>query len=217
MGRHLSVATAIEVSRIASPVAFVPLIDVVVNNPVTGAYVETLYFARNSENITWHGNVYEASAFDFDVQEETGQVPRVTVTVKDYSQAIIEQMESYGGGVGFSVVLSVVNAGNLAQAPELQETFTVVSAMAQDYVVSFTLGIENPLMMRCPRRRQFRDYCNWRYKDSATCGYNGTKTSCDYTMWGGNGCLTHSDGSYGANQFWRFGGFPGIGINQQGI
>ena len=82
----------------------------------------------------------------------------------------------------------------------------VTGASAKNYDATFTLGAENPVTFRFPRRRQRRDVCQWRYK-SAYCGYTGALPTCDFTMNGSNGCIAHANGP-------RFGAYPGIGINQ---
>lgn len=199
---HLSVATVIEKNKIASDVAFVPCVEIDVRDPVTGNVVETLRLVRNSEDLEYNGHTYAASAFDFNIVEESGAQPDIQVVFKDYSRAVQARMQAYGGGVGFTVRLMVVNAGNLSQPPEGMETFEVVGATAKNYIVTFRLGAENPLTKRFPRRTQTRDRCRWVYK-GPECGYTGSLGSCDYSLQGPNGCAAH-------NNTERFGGFPGI-------
>jgi phage-related protein len=207
--KNLSVASVIEKNRVASNIAWVPLIEVDVADPNSGALIETLYFARNPDDIAYNGNTYIASAFDFDLTLAAAQQPQVTVTIHDLTRVVQAQMQAYGGGIGFTVRLIIVNSGNLAQPPEVEEDFTVVSASAQNYDVTFGLGAENPIALRFPRRRQFRDQCQWRYKGTE-CGYNGGLPSCDFTLNGPNGCTVHDNAA-------RFGAFPGISINLQGV
>jgi lambda family phage minor tail protein L len=209
MPLHMSVATVIEKNRIASPVAFVPLLEIDVTDPKTGAYLETIYLARNNENVEYNGHTYTAAAFDFDAKVEDNNQPTVTVMTRDYTRAIQARVQAYGGGVGFTVRLIIVNSGNITQPPEIVETFSVIQTSAKNYDITFTLGTENPLTRRFPFRRQFRDRCQWRYK-GPECGYNGPLPSCDFTLFGINGCAAHNNDP-------RFGGFPGIGISTTGI
>lgn len=199
---HLSVATIIEKDRISSEYAFVSLMKIHVINPSTLDDVETLYVARNSEDITFQGDVYQAGAYEVDVKREAGALPNISVNVVDYTRAIQGRMQEYGGGVGFGVDILVVNSGNLNQPPEMNEHFTVVGARSQTYSVEFSLGAENPLTRRFPFRYQFRDRCQWLYK-GAECGYTGALPTCDYSLDGPNGCGAH-------NNVERFGAFPGI-------
>ncbi|HEV7284693.1 MAG TPA: hypothetical protein VGN75_07530 [Kaistia sp.] len=200
--RHLSVATAIEKNRIASLVAFVICLEIEVKDPETGAFVEMLRFVHNDETLVYRGQTYLAGNFDLDVRQEAGSAPQLTLAVTDISQEIEARMQQYGGGIGFQVRFMVVNTGNLDQPPEVDETALVVGASSKEYVATFELGAENPLMMRFPFRRQFRDRCPWRYK-GPECGYTGSLPGCDYTLQGANGCAVHQNSR-------RFGGFPGI-------
>ena len=202
MARHLSVATVIEKNRISSAFAFIPVLDIAVKNPETGAIVETLHFARNTEDLVYDEKTYVASHFDFDIKHASGSQPELKLSVVDYSRAIQARMQEFAGGVGSEVTLTIVNTGNLDQPPEVQEHFEVTGASAADYTVEFTLGSENPLMMRFPRGRIYKDRCRWRYK-GAECGYSGPLATCDYTLQGENGCAAHDNTR-------RFGGFPGI-------
>lgn len=199
---HLSVATVIEKNRIASNVAFVPLLEIHVLNPATNEVVEVIRYARNSEDITFESNVYLKGAFDLDMKQGAGEIGDVTVSIKDYTRAVQSRMQDYGGGVGFPVTITIVNTGNLAQAAEIQETYKVVAAKSKGYDVEFVLGAENPLTMRFPRRLQARNRCPWAYK-GARCGYSGPLTTCDFSLQGPNGCAAHDNTE-------RFGAFPGV-------
>ncbi len=202
MARHLSVATVIEKNRISSAFAFIPILDIRIKNPDTGEIVETLHFARNTEDLEFQGKTYVASHFDFDIKSAAGNQPELTLNVVDYSRAIQARMQEFGGGVGSEVTLTIVNTANLEQPPEVQEEFEVTGASVADYRVDFTLGAENPLMMRFPPGRMYKDRCRWRYKGEQ-CGYSGPLPRCDYTLQGENGCAAH-------NNTRNFGGFPGI-------
>lgn len=203
----LSVASVIEKNRLSSDVPFLICLDIEVVNPTTGMTVETRRVVRNTEDIVYRGNTYTAADFDIQLKQEAGTQQSVSLSMKDYSSAIMALMQSYGGGIGFKVTVMVVNAGNLVQPPEVSEYFEVIAASAANYVVSFTLGAESALAKVFPRRRQTRDFCQWRYK-GAECGYTGALASCDLTLNGSNGCQAH-------NNVIRFGGFPGL--NQRDV
>jgi hypothetical protein len=202
MPAHLSVATIIEANRIHSDVAFLVALEIDVIDPVTGGLVDIMRLVRNGENVTFNGHEFVSASFDIELESAAGEVPQIQLSAVDYSQAIQAKMQQFGGGIGFEVRVIVINAGALDQPPEMVERFKVVKASAKNYVVTFTLGAENPLTLRFPRRLQFRDRCPWRFK-SAECGYTGPASSCDYTLQGDSGC---SDKGNQAN----FGGFPGL-------
>jgi phage-related protein len=204
--KSLSVATVLEKAKVASDIPFLMCLDVSVIDPATGGLVETLRIVKNTEDITWNGNVYTAAQFDIQLKEESGAQPTVDLSVVDYTKTLMQRLEAYQGGVGFKVVVSVVRADPASMAtdkPEAQAFFEVIGASSSEYVVSFTLGAENPLMKIFPRRLQAKNFCAWRYKDPTTCRYSGAMESCDLTLNGANGCKAHSNEN-------NFGGFPGI-------
>lgn len=198
---HLSVATAIEKNRLASDVAFVLLLDITVTDANKNT-VEHLYLCRNSENVVYQGNQYIAANFEAKMDIDTGTDPRLQITASDPTGVIRDRMEVFGGGIGFEATLMVVNTGNLAQPPEIKETFQIINASQNGYDVSFTLGIPNPTMQRFPPRLQYRDQCTYQYK-GLRCKYAGPMATCDYTRTGPNGCKAHGNEA-------NFGGFPGM-------
>lgn len=202
----LSVASAIEKSKIASNVPFLVLLDIAVFAPLAPTtLIETLRLTNNSTGITWNGNPYAPAQFDLDLSAESGKQSSLQLEIWDIARAIQSRMQEYGGGVGFTVTVTVLNSGNLSQPAEIQETFEITGASASQYKVRFTLGSENALAKNFPRRVQTRDFCQWRYR-STECGYTGGLPTCDLTLKGPNGCSAH-------NNTINFGGFPGINSN----
>jgi hypothetical protein len=202
MTKSLSVASVIEKNRIASDTPWLICLDIAVIDPASAATVETLHVVRNTEAITFNGFTYTPANFDIQLKEEAGTQQTVELVIRDYTLAVQQRMQQYGGGIGFTVAISVVNAGNLAAPPEVVENFEVVGASSANYVCSFTLGAENNLTKTFPRRRQTKDYCQWRYK-GAECGYTGALPTCDLSLNGANGCKAHDNVIH-------FGAFPGI-------
>lgn len=202
MTKSLSVASVIEKNRISSDTPWLICLDIDVVDPNTASIVETLHLVRNSEAITFNGHEYQAMSFDIELKEESGSQQNIKLSIKDYTRAVQQRMQDYGGGVGFSVTVMVVNAGNLAAPAEIAEYFEVVGADSGSYTCNFTLGAENNITKTFPRRRQTKDYCQWRYK-SEDCGYTGTLPSCDLSLKGANGCAAHQNVIH-------FGAFPGI-------
>jgi hypothetical protein len=202
MTKSLSVASVIEKNRIASDVPWLICVDVGVIDPETGELVETGHYVRNTEDIVFNGATYLAADFDIELKEESGTQQTVRLSFKDYSLTIQRKMQLYGGGVGFAIAIMVVNASALDQSPEVIETFEVVGAESANYNCSFSLGAESAIAKAFPRRRQTKDYCQWRYKGD-DCGYVGDLDSCDLSLKGTNGCATHDNVIH-------FGAFPGI-------
>ena len=212
MAKSLSVATILEKNRLDSGVPFLALLDIEIVDPYTGSVVEILHLVRNDEPIEFNGQEYTPCIFDISMKEEINTQTSLELSINDYSQAIQGYMQEYSGGVGFNVTFTIVDGSALDLPPELVEYFEVMSGSASEYRCSFTLGANNALMAYFPRRRQTKDYCQWRFKDE-NCGYTGPATSCDLTLQGPNGCSAKGKRPSGEWQTLHFGGFPGINSN----
>ena len=201
MPRHVSIGTVIEKNKVAGDFAFLELLEVTVKD-ANGAVLAVYRYVKNTEEIVYLGNTYEPGAFDLEIENGADEGTRVRLLAYDFTKVLQTEIESYDGGVGFEVRLMVVNAGDLSQPADIDETFTVLGTTCKAYTVDFTLGSRNPLLIRFPRRIQMRDRCSWRYKGQE-CGYAGALPSCDYSLNGANGCRAH-------NNERRFGGFSGL-------
>lgn len=206
MPASLSVSSVVEANRLSSGTPWIFLIDLEVVNPITGTVVIVRHYARNPEDVVFNGVTYEKGSFDLSIQSAGGQQAQVSLSINDFTQTIQGYMEAHGGGVGSNVTLYVVNTDRLDQPPEIVEYFQIVGASASKYIQTFQLGAENALVQTFPRRRQTKDFCQWRYRDPDTCGYSGALPSCDLTLQGPNGCTAHENSL-------NFGGFPGLNSN----
>jgi len=203
MAERISVASIIEKNKLGSSVPYLAFIDVDVIDPATGNTVETLHYVNNTEDITRQGVLYTAAQFSLELKTQVGTQPQITLTILDYTRLVIQRMQDYAGGTGFPVTVTVTNSAALDEAPDVQEYFEVVTASADNYSVSWTLGTENALNRQVPRRMQRRDFCQWVYRDGNTCRYNGPMSACDHSMHGALGCAAHGNAV-------NFGGFPNL-------
>jgi len=201
MARHLSLATVVEKNRIASAVPFIMLAEVEVKT-ADGTLVETLYFAKNTENFDYQGQTYSRCAFNFNITESATRVAEISLELRDPSLTVAKRLDEYDGGVGWRVRLMMVNTGNVTQPPEAEQMAFVMGSTIKGFSANLTLGSRNPLKSRFPARIQWRDRCAWAYK-SKECGYAGGLATCDYSLQGDNGCAVH-------NNTKRFGAFPGL-------
>ena len=199
---ELSVGTVIEKNKVYSVNPFINLLEIDVINQKTHEYIETVYLANNKEDITYQGKTYVASAFGLDVKKESGGVPSLTCSFIDATGAVEALAQKYEGCTGFPVRVIFVNTGDLTQPPELKEEFVIKYTSNAGYNISVTLGAENPLTKRVPKRKCYRNICTWIYK-SEECGYKGDLSTCDFTLTGKNGCRFHNNSK-------RYGGFPGM-------
>lgn len=203
MAVHVSVATAIDKSKLASNVVYTSLFEMDVLDRVSGAVIETVRLAENNENFTYKGNTYVAMPFEFDIARSKNELPTLSISFYDMTQTLHGKLEETRGATDFPVRLLIISSVNPAQA-EIEEHFTVSSAESdsENYSIKLTLGSENPLTQRFPARLMFRNRCPWKYR-GVECRYSGPLASCDYTLNGANGCDVH-------NNSVNFGGFPGI-------
>jgi phage-related protein len=202
MARALSVESVIDKNKIASAAVWLACLEIQIVNPNTRAVEETVYVVRNDENIVFNGQVYQAANFDFQIEQKQNEAPSVSLTAQDQNQFIASKLEAMAGGMFSAVILRVVNSDRLDQPPEIEETMSVVGSSVKNYIVSMTLGSENPLGIQFPKHRQFRDRCAWRFKGYG-CQYTGPVTTCDYTRDGANGCKQK-------NNTVNFRGLPGL-------
>jgi phage-related protein len=205
MARHLTVASAIDKNKIASENVWLVLCTITVRDEWDNE-IETLRIVKNNEDVTYQGQVFTAAEFDLDFSTAANEEPNMTFSAVDPTGAIRDRMEDYNGGVGFGVVLTIVNTGNMGAEPEIEEEFDVLAATAPGINVSWTLGAENPLKYQFPYRRQYRDRCPWVFKGKR-CKYVGAATACDFTLNGPNGCRVKSNTK-------NFGGFPSLRSQQ---
>lgn len=202
MANFLSVGSVIEKNKLFSNKPFLNLIEIDVTDPHTCQFIETLYFVNNKENIEYQGHTYLATSFELEVKKTADEAPTLSLTFYDATRAVEAAIQEYKGATGFKVRVIFVNTGALDQPPEVSEEFEILYTSNSNYAINVTLGAENPLDKRCPRRYCYREVCSWLYK-SEHCGYKGDLETCDYTLSGSNGCRAH-------NNTKNYGGFPGI-------
>lgn len=162
----------------------------------------TFYIVRNTEDITFNGQKYQAFPFNFGQLEEdnTGSNPDVSLNVDNTSRVLGYYLENGGGGVNSTVYIQIVNSKNLsATEPEVELMFKVTNTKVTYQYVTFTLSNGYPNMSKRPFWRYLKDSCPFPFK-GVECGYTGSVTTCGH-------CL--SDCRARGNSV-RFGGEPAI-------
>lgn len=157
---------------------------------------------KNTDDVTFGGNVYTAFAFELGDTRSAGDgsIQGVTLRVANPARALEPYLEQFEGAVGCPVTLMVVHADNLASDyTELTLSYDVLGTDPADDWVTFTLGAENPLRRRFPLQVAIPFSCNWPFK-GVECGYAGAAVSCARTL---NACRVLNNSA-------RFGGRPGI-------
>ena len=159
LDRDIKLVSVIEKNKIASKVAFLVTLEIKPKSALDGTVLndEVLYLVNNTEDIFINGRKYQAFPFSIDQEEVSGAISEIHISVQDITRAVQAKMQAFGGGVGSSVVVSVYNSQYLDGGPELSEEFDITTATADDYNVSFTLGVQNPLSMKFPKRLYLRE------------------------------------------------------------
>jgi phage-related protein len=199
--KHLNLSTVVDKNKIETDKAFLILFKIVVKDTL-GATVDTLRFVKNSENVIFMGDVYQASNFSIDIQLEDGKEPSVSLTAQDQTKTLSTYIDLYDGLVKSDVTMYIVHEESLDGPAEISEDFLVIDGSVSDYVATLTLGMESAVAQRFPNFRQFRNRCAWKYKGER-CKYAGSMPTCDFTRDGPNGCIAHG------NEI-NFGGQPGL-------
>lgn len=201
MPKILSLIAKREKNKLYTGSVFIVMLEVDIGG---GDYIR---ICHNTEDVTWHGKLFQAFPFALgDVSEETnGADPTVEIKVDNVSRALQYAVENTNGANNFKAILYVVNTEDLANdEPVLEEHYAVQETVCDQQYITFTLGTEYSSRTRRPLGRYMKNNCPFQYK-GIRCGYNGAMTSCDKTL---KGCRLHSNSS-------RFGGFPGI--DQKGV
>jgi phage-related protein len=199
--KHLNLSTVVDKNKIESDKVFLLLFKIVVRDYL-GAEVETVRIAKNSENVIFMGDVYQAANFEVNISVEESKEPSITLTAQDQTKTLSTYVDLYDGLVKSDATLYVVHEDSLDGPAEMSEDFLVIDASVSEYVVSLSLGVESAVAQRFPNFRQFRNRCGWKYK-GIRCKYSGGMPTCDFTRDGANGCIAHG------NEV-NFGGFPGL-------
>lgn len=193
---NLPLALRLEKNKLVSTAPWLLLLAVTLPDS------SVLRLVRNTEDVTFGGNLYTAFAFELgDVRSGgDGRIQGVTLKVANPGRALQPYLEANNGLVGCAITLAVVHADNLASDyTELTLVWDVLAAESAEDWITFTLGAENPLRRRFPLQVAIPFSCNWPFK-GVECGYAGTATSCARTL----------DACRGLYNSARFGGRPGI-------
>lgn len=200
--KHLNLSTVVDKNKVYTDKAFIFLMEIVVTDS-TGTVINTLRFAKNSENVVYKSNTYTAANFELNINVEANKEPDISISAQDQTRTIQSYLDLYDGLVKSPVNLMIVHESALPSGePEFDEQFLVTEASVNEYVVSMKLGTESAVAQRFPNYRQFRNRCAWKYK-GLRCKYAGALPTCDYTRDGANGCIAHNNEA-------NFGGFPGL-------
>lgn len=192
----LPLALRLEKNKLVSTAPWLLLLTVTLPD------ASVLRLVRNTEDVTFVGNLYTAFAFELgDVRNGgDGRIQGVTLKVANPGRVLQPYLEANDGLVGCAVTLAVVHADNLgSDYTELTLAWDVLAAESTSEWITFTLGAENPLRRRFPLHVAIPFSCNWQFK-GVECAYAGGAATCARTL---DACRTLANTA-------RFGGRPGI-------
>ena len=172
-----SSAAILEKNKLANDQPFLLLIEIEVEG------LSTIRLARNNEDVTFNGNVYQKFPFDIDsITEDGKEIPSLTLKVSNVTGIIQGYIQSYNGFADAKVKLFLVHAAHLDNtSPETEFDFVITETKYDESWISFTIGASNDHSYRFPPHRYITNFCNYRFKD-IRCGYNGDLTACDGTL-----------------------------------
>lgn len=199
----LSSAAILEKNKIAQDGVWLTLLELQAPDSTV------IRIVQNNENIVWNGFTWIAFPFTIDsVKQTKTQLPSIPVKISNVTRVMEQYIEQYGGMVGCTVILRVVNSKfstringvlTLTGSAEVDEEFVVMHTTSDATWATFNLGGALPLMKRFPFRRILKDWCPFPYAQ-IECGYVGALPTCAHTL---QDCRNHGNSL-------RFGGEPSM-------
>ena len=155
--------------------------------------------------------LYSPAAFQIQQIAEEVQMtlPKITIIFYDPDLNLMDELQDNEGMSGWTIVLRrVYRAANLGTVTDvgIRQEFTILDVAMADTVISFSVGIADPLGRRFPRDNYGALTCRHKYK-GGFCRYEGDLDTCTHTLEDApdgihKGCRSHNNSS-------QFGGSPG--------
>lgn len=169
---------------------------------ITLPHGKTYRIANNTENVTYDGNVFVASAFSPEIVELTkeARMPSYLLRLSHVDRALLQWLRRTGGLEGYTLTAILVNTNDLtADYTEYTTTYDIRTHSDDDETIEFELGGPNLYRWRFPFRRYMPNLCEVAFKGTL-CGYSGAESCCNYTL---ARCRELGNAA-------RFGGTPGL-------
>lgn len=150
---------------------------------------DTIFLARNTEDVTYAENTYAKSNIEIDKQSFSGEgnIPRLLMRIAQDPDGSLENIVNATKGAHQGLVkLMRVHENYLDYEIKALETFYQILVGDSDWQwIYFTLGIPNPLTQQLPLRVGSSKVCPWAQPEffkGARCQYAGSDTSCIGTI-----------------------------------
>ena len=205
---NISVPAAQAKSKLSNPDPWLAMILLTVGSAI-------IRLVRNTANVQFDcgdGNgvqTWQAFAWEFSELNETadGSIPTWGIGISNIRRMVETIIDQYGGVVGSTISVYLVQASRLKREPDLVYDFDVTGRKSTAKAVTLTLGAQSPFRIIFGRHIYGPNNCTYVYK-GAECGYTGTLPTCSYSMGGSNGCRAHFPGQPIPGLF-----FPGLDSN----
>lgn len=141
----------------------------------------TIRLVRNTENITYKGELYTAYPFDIESVPEAskGVIPSLAIQVSNIDRQIqgyVEQDPTFGSG--WKVVLSLAHVSELNGTNELNKVAEIehewesLDITADNKLLTINLGVPNPMLVQFPRQKYTGGFCQRVFDDGVGCPYS---------------------------------------------
>jgi phage-related protein len=193
--KSLPSAVIPEVYAVNSKNPWLHFLDITLNTTPTPTL---LYFVRNTEDVTYGGQLYTGFPFDPDVHKEIskGEIPTRTIKVSNTLRYLESYLESLGGAVASAVTWTIVNYAHLTPASDyadLAVTYEIIATSCDEQWVYFTLGAPYITSQRFPLHVYAASYCAWLpwyAVANMECNYSGALATCKGTL---EDCRAHGN------------------------
>jgi len=163
----------------------------------------SVYLARSLADIAWNGTTYQKSWFEVDgiAEDADSHAPELLVHFSNLGGMVEAEVLASNNFAKALVTLYVVNSNCLDEVePIYSVTLQVQKVTCTKKLVSFKLGLSNPLLVSFPSWKFHGSICQYAQFKGELCGYTGALTTCDRTL---TNCLERANTE-------RFGAQPGL-------
>lgn len=135
-----------------------------------------LKFARNTEDVLYEGDTYQAFPFEMSEAQEdgTGKVLGISLQVSNIdriAQSYIEQDETFGSNWDVRLILVHTELVNTEDFTPLMYKFKSKSVICNKEYATFSLGLANPFRVQTPSQKYSPISCQRTFNDGRGCPY----------------------------------------------
>lgn len=165
-------------------------------------------FTETDQDVVFQTFTYKAYPCELESVDSNaaGELPETTFTVSNLHGLAAQYLRDYQGLVGRRVVARLVHEALLTDPDDsFPIEYECIGSEASYAAAVLRLGQLGLNDLQFPRGRYHRASCRFTYTTDGRgrCGYSGTRTSCDRTLDGDDGCTAHLNDA-------RFGGFASM-------